>query len=68
MRRKMSGKKMAVLVMAGVLTVLPVFPAMAAGWSQSGGKTYYYQQDGSMATGLRIWMEIIIILCRMALW
>ena len=53
MRRKMTGKKMAVLGMAGILTVLPVFPAMAAGWSQSGGKTYYYQQDGSMATGLR---------------
>ena len=53
MRRKMSGKKMAVLVMAGVLTVSPVFPAMAAGWRQSGGKTYYYQQDGTMATGLR---------------
>lgn len=47
MRRKMTGKKMAVLGLAGMLTVLPVFPAMAAGWSQSGGKTYYYQQDGS---------------------
>ena len=53
MKRRNAGMRTAVWGMAMAIALSPAFPALAAtGWTQSGGKTYYYQQDGKMATGL----------------
>lgn len=54
MKLNKTAKKLALVGLAGSLTILPVFPALAAGWTQSNGNTYYYQPDGRMTTGLAI--------------
>lgn len=46
-------KRIAAAGVAGVFMAMTAFPAAAAGWSQADGKTYYYEQDGTMATGLK---------------
>lgn len=54
MRRKKTVNRIAASGIAGMLALMSVFPAMAeTGWVQSGGKTYYYEQNGVMAKGLR---------------
>lgn len=54
MKLKKTAKNIALLGLAGSLAIMPVFPTLAAGWSQSNGKTYYYQPDGSLTTGLAV--------------
>lgn len=55
MTQKRTAEKFAILGLTGCLLVLPAFPALAAtGWTQANGKTYYYQPDGRITTGLAV--------------